>query len=81
MLASALYAKHIICKDIRDEAQLNTSTDMKKCQVLLNAVEQKIRSNPCHFHHFLDILEEEPSSEDLYSLLRQTYGKCGKGCI
>ena len=75
MLASTLYAKHLVCKDVRDEAQLDTSTVMKKCQVLLNAVEQKIKSNPCHFHHFLDILKEEPLSEDLYSLLWQTYGK------
>ena len=74
-LASTLYAKGIICEDVRDEAQLNTSTAMKRCQGLLNAVEQKINSNRCHFYHFMDILEEEPSFQDLYGLLRHTYGK------
>ena len=75
MLASTLYAKGIICGDIRDEAQLNSITVMKRCQGLLNAVERQIKNSPSQFHHFMNVLNEEPASQDLYSLLKHTYGE------
>ena len=71
--AGILYAKGIIDEDIRDQAQLLCNTTVKSNQILLNAIEQAIKTHPQCFHQFLGILADEPTTELLYRQLQVSY--------
>ena len=74
MIAGILYSKGIIHEDVRDRAQLPSNTCLKSNQILLNAVEQAIKTHPqWQFHQFLDILADEPTIEPLYKRLQESY--------
>jgi len=74
-LAGILYANGIIDEDVRDRAQLPSITGSKSNQILLNAVEQAIKTEPQNFHKFLDILTDEPTTELLSSRLLECYSE------
>ena len=73
--ASILYAKGIIDANVRDRAQLTCITRVESNQILLNAVEQAIKTHHQHFHQFLDILAEEPTTVPLYIRLQESYSE------
>ena len=75
VLAGVLYARGIVDEDARDRAQSQYITNVKKSQILLNAVEKAIKINTQHFHHFLDILGDDRTTKPLYERLRDSYGK------
>jgi len=75
MLAGFLYTNGIIDEDVRDRAQLTDNTVLKRNQILLNAVEQAIKTEPQNFHKFLDILADERATELLYSRLLECYSE------
>ena len=73
MLASTLYSKGIIGRHIRNKTQLVSLTVDEKNQVLLNAVEQAVLSDPQCFHQLMDILVDEPSTKPLHTRIMETY--------
>ena len=73
-LASNLYSGDIITQDVRDRGQMTTSTTLERNAILLNAVEQAISSNPQCFQQFMKILDDEPTTKPLRTLLKDTYG-------
>ena len=77
VLASRLYAEGIIDGIIRDTVQISSTIKLEKNQVLLNAVEQAISMDSQCFHQFLGILEEEPSTKPLHSVIMTSYCECG----
>ena len=74
VLAGNLYARGIIDEDVRDGVQSPFITPIKKSQILINAIEKAIKTEPQHFHEFLNILAIEPTTEPLHKRLLDTYG-------
>lgn len=73
--AGILYAKGIIDENVRDRAQLTCITRVESNQILLNAVEQAIKTHHQHFHQFLNILAVEPTTALLYRRLQESYSE------
>ena len=65
-LAASLYAKRVISRSVFDEVSLQTLTPEMKANVLLRAVEAKVKVNPKEFTTFVSTLQEceEPSFAD-----------------
>lgn len=57
-LAIALYTKGVISSSVRDEVFLQTLTPEMKANVLLRAVEAKVKVNPKQFMTFVSTLRE-----------------------
>ena len=74
-LAGELYSGNIITPDVRNRGQMTTSTTLERNAILLNAVEQAISSDPQCFQQFMDILDDEPTTKPLCTLLKDTYGE------
>ena len=78
-LATQLYSRDMISRDIRQEAELQTLSASVRTRKLLSAVEEQIITSPASkFRDFLDILHNEPSLEHLATKLEETYGKLCK---
>ena len=61
-LACSLYSRGIICQSVRDEVQQRGDlTTKKKNEVLINAVEARVTTDPSTFQVFMEVLKEEPS--------------------
>ena len=73
LIAGKLYSKNIIDQDVRDAGQMTTSTVLAAITVLLNAVERAISKNPQCFHQFMDILDDDPTTQPLRMKLMNTY--------
>ena len=72
-LASKLYSRSIITQDVRDRAgQMTTFTTDDRNAILLNAVERAIYSDPRYFWQFMDILNDDPTTKRLHTLLMDT---------
>ena len=75
-LASELYSRDMISRDVRQEAELQTLSASMRTRRLLSAVENQIITSPAiKFRNFLDILHNEPSLEHLATKLEETYSK------
>ena len=72
-LASILYSKSIISRQVRNKAQQMTLTDDEKNRVLFNAVEQAISGDPQCFHQLMDILADESATKSLHTKIMNTY--------
>lgn len=70
-LAIALYTKGVISSSVRDEVFLQTLTPEMKANVLLRAVEAKVKVNPKQFMTFVSTLREH---EELADRLMQAKG-------
>jgi len=57
-LAIALYTKGVISSSVRDEVFLQTLTPEMKANVLLRAVEAKVKVNPKQFMTFVSTLRD-----------------------
>ena len=73
VLAGLLYSSNIIDADVRDTVQLPGNTVRRKNQVLLNAVEQAISSDPQCFHQLMDSLFDEAANKPLHTRVMNTY--------
>eukprot|EP00731_Ephydatia_muelleri_P004614 Em0002g790a len=61
-LAGSLYSRRIICQSVRDEIQQRGDLITKrKNEVLINAVEAQVTTDPSMFQVFIEVLKEEPS--------------------
>ena len=61
-LACSLYSKGMITRSVRDEIQQRGDlTTERKNEVLINAVEAQVTTNPSVFQVFMEVLKEEPS--------------------
>ena len=72
-LAGKLFSKSIITQNVREAAQLTTSTVHEKNTALLDGVERAISSDPQYFHQFMTILDDDPTTKPLHTLLMNTY--------
>ena len=73
VLAGLLYSSNIIDADVRDTVQLPGNTVRRKNQILLNAVEQAISSDPQCFHQLMDSLVDEAANKPLHIRIMDTY--------
>ena len=73
MLAGLLYSSNIIDADVRNSVQLPANTVRRKNQILLNAVEQAISSDPQCFHQLMDSLVDEAANKPLHIRIMDTY--------
>ena len=61
-LAGSLYSRGIITRSVRDEIQQRGDLITKrKNEVLINAVEAQVTTDPSMFQVFMEVLKEEPS--------------------
>ena len=61
-LAGSLYSRDIITRSVRDEIQQRGDLITKrKNEVLINAVEAQVTTDPSMFQVFMEVLKEEPS--------------------
>ncbi|KAL5506229.1 hypothetical protein EMCRGX_G007828 [Ephydatia muelleri] len=61
-LAGSLYSRDIITRSVRDEIQQRGDLITKrKNEVLINAVEAQVTTDPSLFQVFMEVLKEEPS--------------------
>ena len=75
-LASELYSRDMISRDVRQEAELQTLPASVRTHTLLSAVEKQIITSPASkFRDFLDILHSEPSLKHLTTKLEETCSK------
>ena len=74
-LATQLYSRDMISRDMRQEAELET-TALRRTRKLLSAVEDQILTSPePKFGDFLDILHSEPALDHLARKLEETCSK------
>ena len=75
-LASLLYSRDMISRDINQEARLEALAAPTRTRKLLSAVENQIVTSPTSkFGDFLDILYNEPSLEHLARKLEEAYSR------
>ena len=75
-LATELYSRDMISRDMRQEVQLETVPALIRTRKLLSAVEDQILTSPQpKFGDFLYILHSEPSLEHLARTLEEAYSK------
>ena len=75
-LASELYSRDMISRDVRQEAQLETLPASTRTRKLLSAIEDQIKTGSASkFRGFLDILHSEPSLKHLARKLEEAYCK------
>lgn len=72
-LASKLYSIGIITEAVHDQTMLPCYTVQEKNRILLTGVKQAIFSNPRCFRKFVQILDDEPTTEPLRKKLLETY--------
>eukprot|EP00731_Ephydatia_muelleri_P004541 Em0002g717a len=60
-LAGSLYSRDIISRSVRDEIQQRDLITKRKNEVLINAVEAQVTTDPSKFQAFMEVLKEEPS--------------------
>ena len=73
VLAGLLHSSNTIDADVQDIVQLPGSTVRRKNQILLNAVEQAISSDPQCFHQLMDSLVDEVANKPLHTRIMNTY--------
>ena len=75
-LVNTMYATEIITRSTLDEVTttLGVSQEMK-CLVLLNAVEDRIKTDPAAFTAFVSALQSEPALEEMGRQLLRSYRK------
>ena len=75
-LAAQLYVRDMISRDMRREAELETTPAPTRTRKLLSAVEDQILTSPePKFGDFLNILHSEPSLDYLARKLEETCSK------
>ena len=75
-LATQLYSRDMISRDMRREAVLETTPAPTRTRKLLSAVEDQIKTSPTSkFRDFLYILHSEPSLEHLARKLEKVCSK------
>ena len=73
-LATQLYSRGMISRDMRQAAQLETLPAPDQTRKLLSAIEGQIITSPTFkFRELLDILHSEPSLEHLAKKLKKAY--------
>ena len=80
-LVNTMYASEIITRSTLDEVTttLGVSREMK-CLVLLNAVEDRIKTDPAAFTVFASALQSEPALEEMGRQLLRSYRKACDCC-
>ena len=76
LLATQLYSRDMISRDMRREAELETIPAPTRTRKLLSAVEDQIITSPePKFSDLLNILHSEPSLEHLAKMLEEACSK------
>ena len=75
LIAGKLYSRKIIDRNVRNACQITTSTVLEKNTALLDAVEQAISCDPQCFHQFMEILDDDLTTNPLHTKIMNTYGE------
>ncbi|CAI8010857.1 hypothetical protein GBAR_LOCUS7102, partial [Geodia barretti] len=73
-LATALYSEGLIGPVVRNKAKLVTVTELERSQELLSVVWQKVAINEDAFYKLFKVISQDPTMEELCSLLKKTMG-------
>ena len=75
-IAGSLYSRGIISQCVRDEIQQRDLTNERKNEVLINAVEAQVTTDPSVYQVFMEVLGEEPY---LSNIVRNVSETCESG--
>ena len=76
-IAGSLYSRNVISRHVRDEVQQRGDlTNERKNEVLINAVEAQVTTDPSVYQVFMEVLGEEPY---LSTLVRNMSETCESG--
>ena len=76
-IAGSLYSRNVISQHVRDEVQQRGDlTNERKNEVLVNAVETQVTTDPSVYQVFMEVLGEEPY---LSALVRKMTETCESG--
>ena len=75
-VAGSLYSRGVISQCVRDEVQQRDLTIKRKNEVLINAVEAQVTTDPSVYQVFMEVLGEEPY---LSTIVRNMSETCESG--
>ena len=75
-VADSLYSRGVISRHMRDEVQQRDMTMRRKNEVLVNAVDAQVTTDPSVYQVFLEVLGEEPY---LSTIVRNISKTCESG--
>ena len=75
-LAEVAYTKKLIPRQVLDEV-LTTQPQRRKANILLLAIQDKIKVNPSSFSTFLDVLHSDPALDHLAGILHNCANMSG----
>ena len=69
-LTAKAYSRDLITNEIKSIILSGKSTGFKEANVLLSAIQEKIKTDPSAFDTFIEILRSEPAYEHLADMLQ-----------
>ena len=72
-ISGQLFAKRIISSDTHEKMSLSGITSTEKANFLVGAVRAAAESSTQRFRDFIEVLSEQPLTEDIAKTLRSTY--------
>ena len=69
-LTAKAYSRDLITYEIKSIILSGKSTEFKEANILLSAIQEKIKTDPSAFDTFIEILRSEPAYEHLADMLQ-----------
>ena len=69
-LTAKAYSRDLITNEIKGVILSGKSTEFKEANILLSAIQEKIKTDPSAFDTFIEILRSEPAYEHLADMLQ-----------
>ena len=69
-LTAKAYSRDLITSEIKSIILSGKSTEFKEANILLSAIQEKIKTDPSAFDTFIEILSSEPAYEHLADMLQ-----------
>ena len=69
-LTAKAYSRDLITSEIKGVILSGKSTEFKEANILLSAIQEKIKTDPSAFDTFIEILRSEPAYEHLADMLQ-----------
>ena len=69
-LTAKAYSRDLITNEIKSIILSGKSTEFKEANILLSAIQEKIKTDPSAFDTFIEILRSEPAYEHLADMLQ-----------
>ena len=69
-LTAKVYSRDLITNEIKSIILSGKSTEFKEANILLSAIQEKVKTDPSAFDTFIEILRSEPAYEHLADVLQ-----------